>query len=102
MLYSTFQAAEKALKSVQVRRDAKRVKNDDTLLQPIIYETDNEVIKQKAEKLQGVIGNYSRMRYPLCREYPEIPATLYSRENAEKAVELASAIVELIDEKYFQ
>ncbi|VDI08009.1 Hypothetical predicted protein [Mytilus galloprovincialis] len=94
------QAAEKALKAVQVSKDAKSVSNDHSLMLPVVWE--NQDLRQLVDELQTKIVNYSRLRYPRLLEFPKTPAELYTQKDAEESVELASKIVNTVDDIYFQ
>ncbi|XP_052102786.1 sacsin-like [Mytilus californianus] len=94
------QAAEKALKAVQVSKDANGVSNDHSLMLPVVYE--NADLRQLVDELQTKIVNYSRLRYPRLLEFPKTPAELYTQKDAEESVELARKIVNTVDDIYFQ
>lgn len=89
------------MKSVQIQKDEKRLENTHSLMLSFVNEAVNQELKQNADELERIVGNYSRMRYPRMIDYPNPPGNLYSREDAEKAIDLAKAIVKAIDEKYF-
>jgi HEPN domain-containing protein len=54
-----------------------------------------------AQELENIIVNYSRLHYPRLNEYPYAPSELYTTENAVKTIELATKIIEIVDDTYF-
>lgn len=67
---------------------------------PVVWE--NADLRQLVDELQTKIVNYSRLRYPRLLEFPKTPAELYTQKDAEESVELASKIVNTVDDIYFQ
>ncbi|XP_048734804.2 sacsin-like [Ostrea edulis] len=91
--YVCHQAAEKALKGWQYYDDAGKVLTSENLYD--LVRCCPEDLKRPAMELQDVTSSTRRMRYP---ENRHKPCNAYTRENAEKAIELASAIVDRVDE----
>ncbi|OPL33684.1 hypothetical protein AM593_09944, partial [Mytilus galloprovincialis] len=90
------QAAEKALKAIQVCEDAKRVSNYHSLITSVCLK--NPTLKQAAEELERCIGDYSKLRYPRPVFYPNTPSDLYSHEDAVETIKWAEIIVSTVDD----
>ncbi|CAC5408783.1 unnamed protein product [Mytilus coruscus] len=93
------QAAEKALKAVQVVEDSSQVGNDHFLMKYITFR--NPTLKDASQKLENLVVNYSRMRYPRITSYPLAPSEMYTKEQAEESVWLASIIVGTVEDQFF-
>jgi HEPN domain-containing protein len=100
LLCNILQAAEKAMKAVQVQRDAKNVTNDHHLCSSVATRENSE-LRDLAQELENIIVNYSRLRYPRLNEFPYAPSELYTTENAVKTIELATKIIDIVDDTYF-
>jgi len=100
LLCNILQAAEKALKAVQVQRDAKKVTNDHHLCSSVATR-ENLELRDFAQELEDIIVNYSRLRYPKLNEFPYAPSELYTTKNAVKTIELATKIIDIVDDTYF-
>ncbi|VDI39131.1 sacsin, partial [Mytilus galloprovincialis] len=90
------QAAEKALKAIQVCEDAKQVSKYHCLITSVCLK--NPTLKQAAEELERCIGDYSKMRYPRPVFYPNTPSDLYSHEDATETIKWAEIIVSTVDD----
>ena len=82
---------------MQVQRDAKKVTNDHHLCSSVA----NSELRDLAQELENIIVNYSRLRYPRLNEFPYAPSELYTTENAVKTIELATKIIDIVDDTYF-
>lgn len=92
------QAAEKALKAVLVSEDVSQVGNDHFL--PVSVARRNPSLHRAVQELEALVVNYSRMRYPRVTSYPSAPSELYKKVQAERSVELATEIIECVDENF--
>ncbi|CAG2235758.1 unnamed protein product [Mytilus edulis] len=90
------QAAEKALKAIQVCEDAKQVSKYHSLITSVCLK--NPTLKQAAEDLESCIGDYSKLRYPRPVFYPNTPSDLYSHEDAIETIKWAEIIVSTVDD----
>ncbi|CAC5408789.1 unnamed protein product [Mytilus coruscus] len=90
------QAAEKALKAIQVCEDAKQVSKYHSLITPVCLK--NPTLKQAAEELESCIGDYSKMRYPRPVFFPSTPSDLYNHDDATETLKWAEIIVSTVDE----
>jgi len=95
----TFQAAEKAIKSIQIVKDANKVGNDHFLMNSI--SDRNPIIQDAARELEKIAVYHTRMRYPYVTLYPKTPSELYTQQDAEEAVRLATLIVDTVNDQYF-
>jgi HEPN domain-containing protein len=95
----TFQAAEKAIKSIQIVEDANEVGNNHFLTNSV--SNRNPIIQNAALELEMIAVRYSRMRYPYVTLYPKTPSELYTQQDAEEAVRLATLIVDTVNDQYF-
>jgi len=85
---------------VQVQRDAKQVTNDHHLCSSVATRENSE-LRDLAHELENIIENYSRLRYPRLDKFPHAPSELYTHENALKTIELATKIIDIVDDTYF-
>ncbi|XP_063435464.1 sacsin-like isoform X1 [Mytilus trossulus] len=90
------QAAEKALKAIQVCEDAQQVSKYHSLITSVSLK--NPTLKQAAEELERCIGDYPKMRYPRPVFFPSTPSDLYSQEDATKTIKWAEIIVNTVAE----
>ncbi|XP_052102784.1 sacsin-like [Mytilus californianus] len=90
------QAAEKALKAIQVCEDAKQVSKYHSLITPVCLK--NPTLKQAAEELESCIGDYSKMRYPRPVFFPSTPSDLYNHDDATETLKWAEIIVSTVDD----
>ncbi|VDI08008.1 sacsin, partial [Mytilus galloprovincialis] len=93
------QAAEKALKAAQIVEDSSKVGNDHFLTKYITFR--NPTLRDASKKLENLVVNYSRMRYPRITSYPLAPSELYTKEQAEESVRLAAVIVDSVEDQFF-
>ena len=96
--FTSFQAAEKALKALQYKVDANQKTNDHNLYQNCCDFDDHE-LTQLAVQLEGLVVNSAHMRYPDTMSYPKIPNDVYTAQKAEKAMDLARDILERVKVK---
>ena len=89
------QAAEKALKALHYKLDANQKWNDHNLYQNCSDFDDHE-LTQLAGQLEGVVVNSPHMRYPDTMSYPKIPNEVYTAQKAQKALDLARDILEIV------
>ena len=85
---------------MQVQRDAKQVTNGHHLCSSVATRENSE-LRDLAQELENIIVNYSRLRYPRLNEFPNAPSELYTTENAVKTIELATKIIDIVDDTYF-
>lgn len=76
--------------------DFTQVGNDHFL--PMSVARKFPALQEAVQKLENLVVNYSRMRYPRVTSYPFAPSELYSREQAEESVKLAAYIVDFVSE----
>ena len=88
------QAAEKALKAAQYSADAYKT-NVHNLVQNSLTLGDSQ-LSTFCSELESHVGDSTRMRYPDQVCFPRIPNDVYSQEMAQKALELATMIVEKV------
>ncbi|XP_062614459.1 sacsin-like [Saccostrea cucullata] len=91
--YICHQAAEKSLTAWQYFDDSTKVSNSENL--NILHHDCPGELRRLARELQDLTGSVRRMRYPDNRHKPW---SSYTRENAEKAIELATAMIDKVDE----
>ena len=94
LYFFSAQAAEKALKAAQYAIDAERT-NVHNLVQ-ICWGLDDSELTQLASRLEALVGNSTRMRYPDRVSFPQIPNDVYSSQMAQDALQLAKMIAERI------
>ncbi|KAL5020416.1 hypothetical protein ScPMuIL_003308 [Solemya velum] len=92
--YKCHQSSEKALKAAWFGRDSRKVPSGHHL--PSIASGLGPDLERSAEKLENLIGDHDRMRYPCTQTLPKIPADIYTREMATKACERAQSIIEFV------
>lgn len=90
------QAAEKALKAAQYFDDANRVSFSHSLITDASKK--NPKLKRAAEELEILVVDYNRMRYPRTKDFPNGPSDIYSEGDAKKAIELATTILETVND----
>ena len=90
-----FQAAEKALKAVHYKEDAKQ-KTDDHNLRWICCGFNDPELTKLAGQLEGLVVSSTSMRYPDKLPRPKTPNDAYTAEDAEKALEIATKILEQV------
>ena len=90
-IFSSSQAAEKALKAAQhaVDSDRTRVHN----LPENCCDLNDPELSNLAMQLECLVGDSTRMRYPDRMCFPQIPNEVYSAEMAHQALQLAKKIV---------
>lgn len=92
------QAAEKAIKGAIYATDADKFTISHSLCHNI--PKGDTTLEYLAQKLERVIIHINRLRYPdSC--LPCLPAERYSKDDAEKALELSNEILEHVKSKYF-
>ncbi|KAK7495449.1 hypothetical protein BaRGS_00013388 [Batillaria attramentaria] len=85
--YQCHQALEKALKAVMYNRDACQVSRDHELCS-LASRVGDSSLSMLANRLQSIVGEHTRMRYPDVCQYPKIPAEVYDNDAALVACEL--------------
>ncbi|XP_021358916.1 sacsin-like [Mizuhopecten yessoensis] len=90
------QACEKACKAYMYSVDAKKVTKCHYL--PNILLNDDE-LGDLLKEIENLIGSYSKMRYPDVMEYPNIPGTMYTKDQANKLMKLAEKVMEGIKDR---
>ncbi|XP_021340829.1 sacsin-like [Mizuhopecten yessoensis] len=90
------QACEKACKAYMYSVDAKKVTKCHYLPNILPYGDELEGLLREIEIL---VGSYSKMRYPDVMEYPNIPGALYTKDQANKIMELAEKVMEGIENR---
>ncbi|XP_061184826.1 sacsin-like [Saccostrea echinata] len=99
--YKSHQSAEKALKALLYQRDADQVDRVHNLAALVQGLNDFE-LSGLARQLEGITGNYFRMRYPDAvpgGHGKATPSDIYTPNQAEEAVEIAGKILELVRRK---
>ncbi|XP_076091909.1 sacsin-like [Mytilus galloprovincialis] len=91
---TSHQAAEKALKAVQISKDDKKSKKHHSLITEVSM--SNPTLQKAAEDLERLVGDYTRMRYPRPAFYPKTPSDLYSHSDAKEALRLAKIIIKTV------
>nr|KAG5705530.1 hypothetical protein BaRGS_009183 [Batillaria attramentaria] len=81
------QALEKALKAVMYNRDANQVSRDHELCS-LASRVGDSSLSKLANRLQSIVGEHTRMRYPDVCQYPKIPAEVYDNDAASVACDL--------------
>ena len=90
-IFSSSQAAEKALKAAQYTVDTYRTRVHD--LVEICCDLNDPELLDLAWQLERLVGGSTRMRYPDRMCFPQIPNEVYSAEMAQQALQLAKKIV---------
>ena len=90
-IFSSSQAAEKALKAAQYTVDTYRTRVHD--LVEICCDLNDPELLDLAWQLERLVGGSTRMRYPDRMCFPQIPNEVYSAELAQQALQLAEEIV---------
>ncbi|XP_071155498.1 sacsin-like [Mytilus edulis] len=93
---TSHQAAEKALKAVQISKDDKKAKKHHSLITEVSM--SNPTLQKAAEDLERLVGDYTRMRYPRPAYFPKTPSDLYSHNDAKEALRLAKIIIKTVKE----
>ncbi|XP_063424962.1 sacsin-like [Mytilus trossulus] len=93
---TSHQAAEKALKAVQISKDDKKFKKHHSLITEVSM--SNPTLQKAAEDLERLVGDYTRMRYPRPVYFPKTPSDLYSHSDAKEALKHAQIIIKTVKE----
>ncbi|XP_052093808.1 sacsin-like [Mytilus californianus] len=93
---TSHQAAEKALKAVQISKDDKKAKKHHSLITEVSM--SNPTLQKAAKNLERLVGDYTRMRYPRPAYFPKTPSDLYSISDAIEALRLAKIIIKTVKE----
>ncbi|XP_060076347.1 sacsin-like [Ylistrum balloti] len=95
------QACEKACKAYVYSMDSHKVTRQHSLRCIIPWEKANEQeqLTDWLEEIETIVGSYFKMRYPDDQGYPEIPATLYSKEQTNKIMELTKKVIDKIEDE---
>ncbi|VDI50995.1 sacsin [Mytilus galloprovincialis] len=93
---TSHQAAEKAIKAVQISKDDKKFKKHHSLITEVSM--SNPTLQKAAEDLERLVGDYTRMRYPRPAYFPKTPSDLYSNSDAKEALKLAKIIIKTVKE----
>lgn len=94
------QAAEKAIKSLLYNKDSRQadaIRTHD--ISSLSGYLGNPSLTSLASRLQSVIQDFNRLRYPDRLAYPRIPADVYTHADATQACELAGQIVSLVEQQ---
>lgn len=91
------QAAEKALKAAQYSVDADRTRVHN--LVEICCDLNDPELSSLARQLEGLVGDYSRMRYPDRIRFLQIPNEVYTSQMAQHALQLAKKIVARVESR---
>ncbi|XP_071116152.1 sacsin-like [Haliotis cracherodii] len=94
------QAAEKAIKSLLYNRDSRQadaIRTHD--ISSLSGYLGNPSLTSLASRLQSVIQDFNRLRYPDRLAYPRIPADVYTHADATQACALAGQIVSLVEQQ---
>lgn len=84
---------------MQIVEDSSQVGNDHFLTKCITFR--NPTLRDASKKLENLVVNYSRMRYPRITSYPLAPSEMYTKEQAEESVRLAAVIVDTVEDQFF-
>ncbi|CAG2239588.1 unnamed protein product [Mytilus edulis] len=95
--YQCHQSAEKALKALWFNEDANNAFNSHNLSSIAIGLP--QTLSNLAEDMVRIVGHHTRMRYPDQMSGDEIPSTIYSQDDAEKCLRIASAIIFFVSQK---
>ncbi|KAK3583156.1 hypothetical protein CHS0354_027567 [Potamilus streckersoni] len=96
--YQCHQAAEKSLKGARFAIDGNNVPQHSHQLDSIASGLSNVPLIEIARQLQAHVGEHTCMRYPDRFSAPSIPADYFKRDDSTKAFELATQILNLVDE----
>ncbi|KAJ8303847.1 hypothetical protein KUTeg_017430 [Tegillarca granosa] len=91
------QAAEKAIIAITFSIDANKVRREH-LLSSVASAQPKETLREKAAKLDNLLGDYDSMRYPDACSFPCTPSELYDAVKAQEAVKQAQEIIEEVDD----
>lgn len=94
---SVLQSAEKALKALWFNEDANNAFNSHNLSSIAIGLP--QTLSNLAEAMVRIVGHHTRMRYPDQMSGDEIPSTIYSQDDAEECLRIASAIIFFVSQK---
>ena len=90
-IFSSSQAAEKALKAAQYAVDSDRTRVHN--LPENCCDLNDPELSNLAMQLECLVGDSTRMRYPDRMCFPQIPNEVYSAEMAQQALQLVRKIV---------
>ncbi|XP_021356258.1 sacsin-like [Mizuhopecten yessoensis] len=93
------QACEKACKAYMYCIDERKVTHSHNLRSIISSVAGNEQLAVWIQDVETLVGSYSRMRYPDVMDYPKIPGTSYTEEQATTLKGLTAKIMEEIANK---
>ncbi|CAG2204626.1 unnamed protein product [Mytilus edulis] len=95
--YHCHQSAEKALKAMWYYMDANNVSQSHSL--SAIAEGLPQELRDLAGDMGGIVGYHTRMRYPDQISGDDIPSTIYSQQDADQCLRIASDIISFVSEK---
>ncbi|XP_052087084.1 sacsin-like [Mytilus californianus] len=95
--YHCHQSAEKALKAMWYNLDANNVSNSHELSS--IANGLPEELTVLARAMVSVVGHHTRMRYPDQISGDDIPSTIYSQQDADQCLSIASDIISFVSQR---
>ncbi|VDH93745.1 sacsin [Mytilus galloprovincialis] len=90
-------SAEKALKAMWYYMDANNVSHSHTL--SAIAQGLPQELRDLAGDMGDIVGYHTRMRYPDQISGDDIPSTIYSQQDADQCLRIASDIISFVSEK---
>ncbi|CAC5385933.1 unnamed protein product [Mytilus coruscus] len=95
--YQCHQSAEKALKAMWYYMDANNVSHSHTL--SAIANGLPQELRDLAGDMGDIVGYHTRMRYPDQISGDDIPSTIYSQQDADKCLRIASDIISFVSKR---
>lgn len=95
--YLCHQASEKALKAVRYSKDANDVPRG-SRSHYLTSLTSDSSIREQTVLLESRLGDHARLRYPDAVSRLKIPSQLYSKDDAEFAIDVTHKIIGLVED----